>query len=85
MVRQTSLETYAQLQEECLLSPMRQKVYNHIKHAGIVTDSQISTGTMLPINCVTPRRGELVRLGLIKNVGITHSVSGRPTIQWSVV
>lgn len=66
-VTQTSLLAYKQLTPG-KLGMRQQQVYEAIYEYGPVTDKQIAEFTGLPINVVTPRRGELNFKNLIRKV-----------------
>jgi len=69
-VRDTSLTVYFTEVNPSL--PARQlqilKVFLRYPNSKF-TDKDLCRLTDLPINCVTPRRGELVKLGFIKDAG----------------
>ena len=65
-VRDTSLSAWCEVREN--LSPRQEKVFHAIRLCGIATDRMISEVANLPINCVTPRRGELVHQGRVRLV-----------------
>ena len=62
-VEQTSLLAYREVQQ--VLGQRQQQVYDAIKKFGLASDKMICDETHLPINCVTPRRGELAQMGKI--------------------
>ena len=61
-MQQTSLIAFQNLK----IGPKQQIVYNAFKNYGSCTNLEISTWSNIPINQVTPRTNELVKLGLIK-------------------
>lgn len=81
MVRDTSLQAWQEIQPK--LPQRQQTVYNSIKKHSDCTDLEISKDTGLPINCVTPRRGELEAKGLIESSGVKMQ-KGRPAHTWKV-
>ena len=87
MIQQTSLFAFAQIMDNPLeLGHRQRKVYETIKSLGITTDKQISKTLNWPINTVTPRRGELVKLGLIQKCGATmNTQTHRPELLWGVL
>jgi hypothetical protein len=65
MFRQTSLMAYEDLQRDVeRLNRQQLLVYKAISLSPR-NDKQLSMLTGLPINVVTPRRGELVKMGLV--------------------
>lgn len=87
MMQQTSLYAYAQLIWEPLeLADRQKKVYAVIRNYDAITDRQISMILNWPINTVTPRRGELVKLGVIQKCGCTlNEKTHRPELLWGVL
>lgn len=69
-MRQTSLLSYIQLKIEKRLGEKQQKVFAYISgYPSGCSDRQISEDLNMPINCVTGRRNELLRMGLIREKG----------------
>jgi predicted transcriptional regulator len=66
MIREQSLLAYADLTIE-KKTTRRETVLKAIRDNPCISDKQISRLTGLPINCVTPRRGELEKMGVIKS------------------
>jgi hypothetical protein len=87
MIQQTSLYSYAMLVSEPQeLSRRQTAVYEAIKILGTTTDKRISQFLHWPINTVTPRRGELVKLGVVQKCGATmNEATNRPEIIWGVL
>lgn len=69
MISDTSLKCYKEIISEGLLSRMQEEVYSFLHDHPNITDKDISRLLELDINCVTPRRGELVDLKLVENTG----------------
>lgn len=67
--RLTSIWTYDRIVKEGIVSNMQQFVYNYIKEHPNSCDRDIAEATDKRICSITPRRGEIERLGLIKEVG----------------
>lgn len=67
MQTQTSLLAFRQL-NPTTLGTRQQQVCVAIREYGPVTDKKVAELTGLPINVVTPRRGELYYKGLIRKV-----------------
>ena len=64
---------------------MQEEVYSFLHDHPNITDKDISRLLELDINCVTPRRGELVDLKLVENTGRMQQVNGRTAKVWAVV
>lgn len=81
-MQQTSLFAY---HSEVLpkLGDKQKAVYEVLKSKDM-TDMEIAKELGWQINCVTGRRGELVKLGLVKKIGICIQ-NGRPAIVWGIV
>ena len=58
-------------------------VLGMLRLLGSATDLELSNHLGWPINKITPRRGELVELGLVEARG-TVSQNGRQAITWAV-
>lgn len=80
MIQQTSLEAYEGVQDGLGLRQFA--VLNAILLLQPATDKEVSEYLGWPINCVTPRRGELYKLGKIKVCGTTE---GRKRLLWKAV
>jgi predicted transcriptional regulator len=48
------------------------------------TDKQLADFMNWEINCITPRRGELVKKGLIRDSGKVDMSKGRPATLWEI-
>ena len=82
-VRQTSIEGYSRIKKE--LGKRQQEVYDGFLGNGTCTNLEVSRLLGIPINQITPRTNELVKLGLITEVEKrTCGVSGRKAISWRV-
>ena len=77
--RDTSLSAYKQLQH---ISNKQQDVLIQIHIHPNSTDIQIAQYLIWPINRVTPRRGELEKLGLIVSSGVIRQINGRLSHTW---
>lgn len=80
MMRQTSLQAYQHVRKA--IGGRQQTVLSAILTLGISTDKHLAKFLQWPINCVTPRRGELVKLGLVKEMGKVVQ-NGRLVMVWS--
>ena len=79
-MRDTSLEAYCSIKYE--LSKRQQRVFGIIRKINPCTDLQISDYSGMPINTVTPRRGELEKKGLIKSYKKVMQRTGRRAWNW---
>lgn len=82
VIQQTSLEAYETIVADKSLSRMQRKVFECVEGWGPITNKQVSAVVGLPINCVTPRMGELVKLGKVKKVGVVCANNGKAQIEW---
>lgn len=71
MIRQTSLLAFWSLDLESLNRTQR-LVLESVYRLGLATDWDVAYDLGLPINCVTPRRGELEKLRLIRECGFVR-------------
>lgn len=62
----------------------RQKAVYQMLEAGKMTDKQIAETLGWPINEITPRRGELVKMGLVRKAGVIKQ-DGRSAILWEII
>lgn len=62
-MQHTSMDAWKLIQES--LGQKQMLVLETLKVLGQATDKQISVALGWPINCITPRRGELVEMGLV--------------------
>ena len=81
--QQTSIEAYNAIKKE--LGQRQQEVYDGFLGNGSCTNLEISKAMGIPINSVTPRTNELVKLGrIVKDCKRNCSISGRLSISWKV-
>ncbi len=84
MVQQTSLLAFQEIKKD--LGKRQKKVLAVLEQlkqlGGSATDKQLSTYLHWPINCITPRRNELVKKGLIVTKGTTLQ-DGRKAMLWA--
>ncbi len=64
MIQQTSREAFIEIFPK--IGDRHEQVVEHLGWVGEATDRMIAASIKLPINCVTPRRNELVHLKLLK-------------------
>ena len=82
-VRQTSIEGYSRIKKE--LGKRQQEVYDGFLGNGTCTNLELSRLLGIPINQITPRTNELVKLGFVVEVEKRQcSVSGKKAISWRV-
>jgi len=85
-VQETSLDAYRQIQPS--LGDKQRQVYKLLEKASLngfdMTDKEIGKALHWPINTVTPRRGELVELGLVTVSQIRFNDTGKRAIAWKV-
>jgi predicted ArsR family transcriptional regulator len=68
------------------LSERQQAVLAALMERGEMTDQQLAAHLGWPINCVTPRRGELVEAGLVARSRVEKSpLTMRPVSVWRLV
>lgn len=79
-MQQTSLFAYQEIKHS--LGDRQKAVYEALKMKDM-TDQELATWLSWPINTVTPRRGELVKMGLIRKAGIKQQ-NGRPATIWEI-
>ena len=82
-VKQTSIEAYSRIKKE--LGKRQQEVYDGFLGNGTCTNLELSRLLGIPINQITPRTNELVKLGFITEVEKREcSISGKKAISWRV-
>lgn len=81
-IQDTSLQAYFDIDN---LPEKRRVVYEAIKELGEACNLEIARHLNLPINCVTPRTNELVKLGLVTMAkkDITH-ITGKMVMYWEI-
>jgi len=84
-MQQTSISAFEDLKEDEVLGTMQLKVLNCIRKHKIVTNKEISKFTNMSINSVTPRTNELVKAGIVTQIGIKKQQNGRKAMCWGVV
>jgi len=83
MVRQTSIQAYDGLRRSRKLCKQQKQVYDYLLAFPGSSDKEISRGTGLPINSVTGRRNELLKLGLVRGEKIkVCQYTGRKVYAW---
>ena len=79
-VQDTSLAAYYSFSPEELEQKQR-AVYEALLQ-GPATDKELAAWLHWPINCITPRRGELCAMGAVAEYGRIAGPSGRPETVW---
>jgi len=83
-IQQTSLEAWEEVRYN--LGEKQKLVYEALKFLRTANDKMIAKRLNWPINCITNRRGELVRRRLVGVSFVGPDLfSGRNTIYWKVV
>jgi len=82
-IQQTSLESFRDIKKE--LGKRQQCVFDGFISNGSCTNLELSRMLGLPINQITPRTNELVKMGLVvEDKKRSCDVSGRKAIAWMV-
>ena len=82
-VQQTSLESFHDIKKE--LGKRQQYVLDGFEGNGSCTNLELSRMLGLPINQITPRTNELVKMGLVvEDRKRSCDVSGRKAIAWRI-
>ncbi|KKL78904.1 hypothetical protein LCGC14_2020160 [marine sediment metagenome] len=66
MVKQTSIEAFIEILPR--IGDRQDQILEHLGWVGMATDRMIAASLKLPINCITGRRNELVKSGLLRKV-----------------
>jgi len=82
MIQNTSAEAYNMIRNH--LSEKQDAVYQVLEQALALTDEMISRQLEWPINRVTPRRGELVKLGLVEVAFEAKTATGYKAKFWRI-
>ncbi len=83
VLRQTSLDAYNSVKPR--IGDRHKQVADVLAIYGPLADLDISMLANLPINCVTPRRGELVQMGFVEEHGTKLGVNGVKVLLWKIV
>ena len=81
-IQQTSLTCYKELADDGILCARQSQVLSAFKAHGCHTNLEISRITGLPINTITGRVRELVKMGLLEEIGKKRDTTGRTAIIW---
>ena len=82
-VQSTSLEAFESVKDT--LNKKQTEVFEFMRGKNPMTDKEISDGMNRPINCITNRRGELVKRKLVRYAGCKIGVTGRRAMVWSPI
>ena len=79
-IQQTSLMAYKEFKDSGKLSEQQEVVYNWFLCYPCSTDKEIENLSKIPINMITARRNELVKIGLLECKGkrecmVTHKTA----------
>jgi len=82
-MRSTSLDAYNEVKPQ--LGQRQREVYDAIKELGSVTNNELSHYLRLPINQITPRTNELVKMGYVMVCEKREcSISKKTVLSWRV-
>jgi hypothetical protein len=82
-MRSTSLDAYNEVKPS--LGERQRQVYDAIKYLGCPTNLEISVFTKKPINQITPRTNELVKMGYVMVCEKREcSVSKKTVLSWRI-
>lgn len=84
MQQRTSIDAYNNIKPE--LKGRRKVVYDEIEKLGNATNTEIATSLGVPINQITGRTNELVKMGLVAEGGKRMCrITGKNCIYWEIV
>ena len=82
-MQETSIEAYNSIQVS--LGKRQKNVHDMIKKNGSVTNRELSTLLQIPINQITPRTNELVKMGLVIQDGkVKDLLTNRSAMLWKL-
>ncbi len=67
------------------LSPSKRAVYDAFVSFGPMTDDELATNSDIKKATSSPRRGDLVKLGLVEAIGKVDTPNGTKAIKWALV
>jgi DNA-binding MarR family transcriptional regulator len=79
-VQENSLDAY----DSVCINDRQAEVLAAVEKLGACSDLEIAAETGLPINSITPRRGELVAAGLLVKAGEKLGPTGRRCSVWKL-
>lgn len=82
MYKETSYMAWDSIQEQ--INDKQKVVLWAFKSQGKKTNAEMGEFLSWPINCITPRVGELVKLGHVEAKGVKIGSTGRRAIVWGV-
>ena len=81
---QTSLFAY-RAEIKPTLGERQRAVYEALKTRANFTNCEMATWLSAPINTITPRMGELRKIGLVRSAGVRKcNITGRNVLCWEV-
>lgn len=80
-VAETSINSYRNIDPD-KVENRRDKILVHIAGMHHPCNADLCRATGIPINCVTPRTNELVKLGLVENGGTKIDPFTNMTVKW---
>ena len=81
-MQKTSMDAYLSIKRE--LGNKQQIIFDSLKFIGPATNENMALRLNWPINRVTPRMGELRKLGMVKQMYEEPGKSGKMAIVWGV-
>jgi DNA-binding MarR family transcriptional regulator len=82
MYQETSMLSFDSIQEE--LGDKQKLVLWAFRSQGDKTNAEMASFLSWPINCITPRVGELVKMGFVEAKGLKMGATNRRAIVWGV-
>lgn len=83
-VRSTSIQAFGDIQPR--IGEKQQVVVNALIRFGPMTNTEIAHRTKNPINTITPRTNELVKMGIVAEIDRRScKITGKKAIVWSYV
>lgn len=79
-MQQTSIEAFQKILPK--IGKRQELVLEHLSWIQDATDAMIGASIKLPINCVTPRRGELVKKKLVESSRISECLCTHGTANY---
>ena len=84
MIQETSRQAYYKILDDGTLGTNQIKILWYIVSHPDFTDLEISNETNIPINCVTGRRNELLKLNFIECSGEKQNTTGHIGKTWRI-
>src|SRR5437870_440900 len=67
------------------LRPDHELVIETLRKYGALTDAELAKKSGMPIRSASPRRSELVKRGLVEEVGTSQTAAGKNAKTWDLV